>query len=110
MGFKDSIKKVVGKGAMKFAKTKVGKKVMNKAMEKQLKDMPAGAQKEMAMRAMENMQNMSYDEQQEMAEKMKKLMGGKENPSQLEMMERLRKMSSQERKEYEELARKMMGV
>ena len=110
MGIKDSIKKTMAKGAMKFAKTKVGKKVMDKAVEKQLKNMPEGEQKEMARKTMENMQKMSYEEQQEISEKIKKLMGGKENPSQGEMMGILRKMSPQERKEYEDLARKMMGM
>ena len=116
MGIKDRIKKTVAKGAMKVAQTKTGKKVVNKAMEKHLKDMPEGPQKEAAKKALENIQNMSYDEQQEMAEKMKKLRGGMEMKydmtaiDQMKMMERIRKMSPQERKEYEELARKMMGM
>jgi len=116
MGIKDSIKRTVAKGAMKVAQTKTGKKVMDKAMEKHLSSMPEGPQKEAAKRALENLQNMSYDEQQEMAEKMKKLMGGMEMKEdmtaidQMKMMERIRKMTPQERKEYEDLARKMMGM
>ena len=52
MGIKNSIKKTMAKGVMKFSKTKIGKKVMDKAMEKQLKDMPEGQQKEMARKTM----------------------------------------------------------
>ncbi|MFA7169844.1 MAG: hypothetical protein WC178_03240 [Candidatus Paceibacterota bacterium] len=116
MGIKDSIKRTVAKGAMKVAQTKTGKKVIDMAMEKQLKDMPEGPQKDAARAAMERIQNMSYEEQQDIAEKMKKLMGGVEMKDdmtaidQMKMMERIRKMSPQERKEYEELARKMMGM
>lgn len=113
MGIKDSIKRAFTRGAAKVvqkaSQTSVGKKVIDKAMEKHLEKLPEG-QREMAKKAMRNLQNMSFEEQQEIAEKMKKLMGGKENPSQLEMMKRLRTMSPQERKEYEELARKMMGM
>lgn len=109
MGIKSSIKKVIGKGAMKVSKTKVGKKIMDKAMEKELEKMPEG-QREQAKKVMQNMQNMSIEEQEEIAEKMKKLMGGKENPSAGEMMGIMRKMSPEQRKEYEELARKMMGM
>jgi len=116
MGIKDSIKKTVAKGAMKVAQTKTGKKVIDMAMEKQLKDMPEGPQKEAARQAMERIKNMSYEEQEELAEKMKKLLGGmemKENMTaidQMKLMQRLRTMSPQERKEYEDLARKMMGM
>jgi len=116
MGIKDSIKKTVQKGAMKVAQTKTGQKVMDMAIEKQLKDIPDGPQKEAARQAMERIKSMSYEEQQEMADKMKKLLGGIE-PSdsmtaidQMKLMERMRKMSPQERKEYEDLARKMMGM
>jgi hypothetical protein len=109
MGIKDSIKKVVAKGAVKISKTRVGKKIMEKAMEKELEKMPEG-QREMARKAMQNLQNMSVEEQQEVADKMKRLMGGKENPSPGEMMGIMRKMTPQQRKEYEELARKMMGM
>jgi hypothetical protein len=116
MGIKDSIKKTLQKGAMKAAQTKTGKKVVDMAMEKQLKDMPEGPQKEAARQAMERIKNMSYEEQEELAEKMKKLLGGmemKENMTaidQMKLMQRLRTMSPQERKEYEDLARKMMGM
>lgn len=116
MGIKDSIKKTVQKGAMKVAQTKTGQKVMDMAIEKQLKDIPDGPQKEAARAAMERIKNMSYEEQQEMAEKMKKLLGGIEPNDnmtaidQVKLMERMRKMSPQERKEYEDLARKMMGL
>lgn len=116
MGIKDSLKKTVQKGAMKIAQTKTGQKVLDKAIEKQLKDIPDGPQKEAARAAMERIKNMSYEEQEEMAEKMKRLLGGIE-PSdnmtaidQMKLMERMRKMTTQERKEYEELARKMMGM
>jgi hypothetical protein len=115
MGIKDSIKKTVAKGAMKMAQTKTGQKVIDKAIEKQLKDMPEGPQKEAARQAMERIKSMSYEEQEALAEKMKKLLGGlemKENMTaidQMKIMQRLRTMSPQERKEYEELARKMMG-
>jgi len=109
MGIKDSFKKVVAKGAMKVAKTKLGKKVMDKAMEKELEKMPEG-QREMARKAMESMQNMSMEEQEQIAEKMKKLLGGKENPSAGEMMGIMRKMTPQQRKEYEDMARKLMGM
>ena len=70
MGIKSSIKKVIGKGAMKVSKTKVGKKIMDKAMEKELKKMPE-AQREQATNVMEQQQNMSVKEQEEIAEKMK---------------------------------------
>lgn len=116
MGIKDSLKKVATKGAMKVAQTKTGQKVLDAAIEKQLKDMPDGPQKDAARAAMERIKNMSYEEQQEMAEKMKKLLGGIEPNDnmtaidQMKLMERLRKMSPQERKEYEDLARKMMGM
>ena len=116
MGIKDSLKKVAAKGAMKIAKTKAGQKVMDMAIEKQLKDMPEGPQKEAARAAMDRIKNMSYEEQQEMADKMKKLLGGIEPTNdmtaidQVKLMERMRKMSPQERKEYEDLARKMMGL
>lgn len=109
MGIKDSFKKVLAKGTAKIAKTKIGKKVIEKAIDKHLEKLPEG-QREMAKKVMRNMQNMSYEEQQEIAEKMKKLMGGKENPSPGEMMGIMRKMTPQQRKEYEELARKMMGM
>jgi hypothetical protein len=65
---------------------------------------------------MERIKNMSYEEQEELAEKMKKLLGGiemKENMTaidQMKLMQRIRTMSPQERKEYEDLARKMMGM
>lgn len=116
MGIKDSIKKTVQKGAMKVAQTKTGQKVMDMAIEKQLKEIPDGPQKEAARAAMERIKNMSYEEQQEMAEKMKRLLGGIEPNDnmtaidQVKLMERMRKMSPQERKEYEDLARKMMGL
>jgi len=116
MGIKDSLKKAASKGAMKMAQTKTGQKVLDAAIEKQLKDMPDGPQKDAARAAMERIKNMSYEEQQEMAEKMKKLLGGIEPNDnmtaidQMKLMERLRKMSPQERKEYEDLARKMMGL
>lgn len=116
MGIKDSLKKTVQKGAMKVAQTKAGQKVMNAALEKQLKGMPEGPQKEAARQALERISNMSYEEQQEMADKMKKLLGGiemKEDMTtidQVKLMQRIRTMSAQERKEYEELARKMMGM
>ncbi len=110
------MKKTVQKGAIKVAQTKTGQKLIDKAMEQKLKDIPEGPQREAAKAAMERIKNMSYEEQQEIAEKMKKLMGGLE-PSddmtaidQMKMMERFRKMSPQERKEYEDLARKMMGM
>ncbi|MBW6440774.1 DUF3106 domain-containing protein [Patescibacteria group bacterium] len=109
MGIKDSFKKVVAKGAMKVSKTKIGKKVMDKAMEKELEKMPEG-QREMARKAMQAMQNMSVEEQEQIAEKMKKLLGGKENPSAGEMMGIMRKMTPDQRKEYEDLARKLMGM
>jgi hypothetical protein len=109
MGIKDSIKKAVAKGVAKISKTRVGKKIMEKAMEKELEKIPEG-QRDAARRAMQNMQNMSVEEQQEIADKMKKLMGGKENPNPGEMMKILRKMTPQQRKEYEELARKLMGM
>ncbi|MDF1497907.1 MAG: hypothetical protein P1P85_00925 [Patescibacteria group bacterium] len=113
MGIKDSIKGAFQKGAGKVvqraSKTKIGKKVIDKALEKHLKDLPEG-QREMAKKAMENMQNMSIDEQKDMEEKMKKLLGGKENPSPGEMMGIMRKMTPQQRKEYEDLARKLMGM
>lgn len=116
MGIKDSLKKTVQKGALKVAQTKAGKKIIDKAMEQKLKDLPEGPQKEAARAALERIQNMSYEEQEEMADKMKKLLGGIE-PSenmtaidQMKLMERLRKMTPQERKEYEDLARKMMGM
>jgi len=116
MGIKDSIKKTVTKGALKMAQTKTGQKVVDMAMEKQLKDMPEGPQKEAARQAMERIKNMSYEEQQDMADKMKRLLGGLEMKDemttidQMKLMERIRKMSPQERKEYEDLARKMMGM
>ena len=116
MGIKDSIKKTVAKGAMKMAQTKTGQKVLDLAMEKQLKDMPDGPQKEAARSAMERIKNMSYEEQEEMATKMQKLLGGiemKDNMTtidQMKLMQRIRTMSPQERKEYEDLARKMMGM
>lgn len=116
MGIKDSIKKTVQKGAMKVAQTKAGKKVIDMAIEKQLQGIPEGPQKEAARQAMERIKNMSYEEQEEMAEKMKKLLGGiemKENMTaidQMKLMQRIRTMSPQERKEYEDLARKMMGM
>ncbi len=109
MGIKDSFKKIVAKGAMKVAKTSIGKKIMNKAIEKELEKVPEG-QRETARKAMQAMQNMSAEEQEQIAEKIKKLLGGKENPSQGEMMGILRKMTPQQRKEYEDLARKMMGM
>lgn len=116
MGIKDSLKKTMAKGAMKVAQTKTGQKVLDMAIEKQLKDIPEGPQKEAARQAMDRIKNMSYEEQQEMAEKMKKLLGGIE-PSenmtaidQVKLMQRLRNMTPQERKEYEDLARKMMGM
>ena len=109
MGIKDSFKKVVAKGAMKVAKTKIGKKVMDKAMEKELGKMPEG-HRDMAKKAMEAMQNMSVEEQEQISEKMKKLLGGKENPSAGEMMGIMRKMTPEQRKEYEDLARKLMGM
>jgi|GEM_PF-1443958 hypothetical protein len=116
MGIKDSLKKTVAKGAMKVAQTKTGQKLIDKAMEQKLKDIPEGPQREAARAAMERIKNMSYEEQQEIADKMKRLLGGIE-PSenmtaidQVKLMERLRKMTPQERKEYEELARKMMGI
>lgn len=116
MGIKDSLKKTVAKGAMKVAQTKTGQKVLDMAIEKQLKDIPEGPQKEAARQAMDRIKNMSYEEQQEMTEKMKKLLGGIE-PSenmtaidQVKLMQRLRNMTPQERKEYEDLARKMMGM
>lgn len=116
MGIKDSIKNTVAKGAMKVAQTKTGKKIIDKAMEKHLNDMPEGPQKEAAKRALENLQNMSYEEQQEIAQKMQKLLGGIEMKNemtaveQMQLMKRIRNMSPQERKEYEDLARKMMGM
>jgi hypothetical protein len=116
MGIKDSIKKTVAKGAMKVAQTKTGKKVIDMAMEKQLKDMPEGPQKDAARSAMERIKNMSYEEQEALAAKMQKLMGGiemKEDMTaidQMKLMQRLRTMSPQERKEYEDMARKMMGM
>lgn len=109
MGIKDSIKKIVAKGAMKVAKTGVGKKIMDKAIEKELEKIPEG-QREMAKKAMQAMQNMSAEERQEIEEKIKKLLGGKENPSAGEMMGIMRKMTPQQRKEYEDLARRMMGM
>ncbi len=116
MGIKDSLKKTVQKGAMKVAQTKTGQKIIDKALEKQLKDIPEGPQKEAARAAMQRIKSMSYEEQQEIADKMKKLLGGIEPTDnmtaidQMKLMERLRKMTPQERKEYEELARKMMGM
>jgi hypothetical protein len=116
MGIKDSIKKTMAKGAMKVAQTKTGKKMIDAAMEKQLKDMPEGPQKEAARAAMDRIKNMSYEEQEELASKMQKLLGGIEMKDdmtaidQMKLMQRLRNMSSQERKEYEDLARKMMGA
>lgn len=116
MGIKDSLKKTVQKGAMKVAQTKTGQKFIDKALEKQLKDIPEGPQKEAARAAMQRIKNMSYEEQQEIADKMKKLLGGIEPNDnmtaidQMKLMERLRKMTPQERKEYEELARRMMGM
>lgn len=116
MGIKDSIKNTLKKGAIKAAQTKTGKKVMDMAIEKQLKDMPDGPQKEAARQAMERIKNMSYEEQEELANKMKKLLGGMELKEdmtaidQMKLMQRLRTMSPQERKEYEDLARKMMGM
>lgn len=101
---------------MKVAQTKTGQKVLDMAIEKQLKDIPDGPQKDSARAAMERIKNMSYEEQQEMAEKMKRLLGGIEPGNnmtaidQTKLMERMRKMSPQERKEYEDLARKMMGM
>ena len=109
MGIKNSFKKVVAKGAMKVAKTKIGKKVMDKAMKKELEKMPEG-QREMARKAMEAMQDMSVAEQEQITEKMKKLLGGKENPSAGEMMGIMRKMTPDQRKEYETMARKLMGM
>lgn len=116
MGLKDAIKRTVQKGAMKVAQTKTGQKILDAAIEKQLKDIPDGPQKEAARQAMDRIKNMSPEEQQDMADKMKRLLGGIE-PSdnmtsidQMKLMERMRKMSPQERKEYEELARKMMGM
>lgn len=116
MGIKDSLKKTVAKGAMKMAQTKAGQKVLDAAIEKQLKDIPDGPQKEAARAAMERIKNMSYEEQEEIAAKMQKLLGGIQPGDnmtaidQMKLMERLRKMTPQERKEYEELARKMMGM
>jgi hypothetical protein len=116
MGIKDSIKRTVARGAMKVAQTKAGKKVVDMAMEKQLKDMPEGPQKEAARQAMERIKNMSYKEQEEIAEKMKRLLGGiemKDNMTaidQMKLMQKIRTMSPQERKEYEDMARKMMGM
>lgn len=109
MGIKDSLKKIVAKGVQRAAKTSIGKKVMDKAIDKHLESLPEN-QREMAKRAIQNMQNMSEEEQREIANKMKKLMGGKENPSQFEMLARMKSMSPQERMEYEDLARKMMGM
>ena len=71
--------------------------------------MPEG-QREQAKKVMQNMQNMSVDEQKEIEEKMKRLLGGKENPSAGEMMGIMRKMTPEQRKEYEDLARKLMGM
>jgi len=116
MGIKDSIKKSMAKGAMKVAQTKTGKKVMDMAIEKQLKSMPEGPQKEAARAAMERIASMSVEEQQEMADKMKRLLGGMEMKEdmtaidQVKIMQRIRTMTPQERKEYEDLARKMMGL
>ena len=113
MGIKDSIKGAFQKGTAKVvqkaSKTKVGKKVIDKAMEKHLKDLPEG-QRDMAKKAMENMQKMDVKEQEQIAEKMKKLLGGKENPSAGEMMGIMRKMTPEQRKEYEDMARKLMGM
>lgn len=109
MGIKDSIKNAMAKGMKGVAKTKIGKKIVDKAIDKHLEGLPEN-QREMAKRALQNMQNMSEDEQREIAEKMKKLMGGKENPSQFEMLAKFKSMSPKERAEYEELARKMMGM
>ena len=109
MGIKDSIKKVVAKGAAKVSKTKIGKKIMDKAIEKELEKLPEG-QRDIARKAMQNMQNMGVEEQEEIAKKMKKLLGGKENPSPGEMMGIMRKMTPKQRKEYEDLARKLMGM
>lgn len=121
MGITDSIKRsvkgAVTKGAMKVAQTSVGKKAISKAMEKQLAGMPEGPQKEAAKQAMINLQNMSAEEQQQIADKMQKLLGGLDLKGdnmtavdQMELMKRMRKMTPQERKEYEDLARKMMGM
>lgn len=109
MGIKDSIKNVMAKGVKEVAKTKIGKKIVDKAIDKHLESLPEN-QREMAKKAIQNMQNMSEEEQKNIAEKMKKLMGGKENPSQFEMLAKFKSMSPKERAEYEELARKMMGM
>ncbi len=109
MGIKDSIKNMMAKGVKQVAKTSIGKKVVDKAIDKHLESLPEN-QREMAKRAIQNMQNMSEEEQREIADKMKKLMGGKENPSQFEMLAKMKSMSPQERAEYEALARKMMGM
>jgi len=113
MGITDSIKGAFQKGASKVvqsaAKTTIGKKIVDKAIDKHLENLPEG-QREMAKKAIQNMQNMSEEEQKDIAAKMKKLMGGKENPSQFEMLAKFKSMSPQERAEYEELARKMMGM
>lgn len=113
MGITDSIKGVFQKGAAKVVKgavkTKLGKKIVDKALDKHLENLPEN-QREMAKKAIQNMQNMSEQEQKEIADKMKKLMGGKENPSQFEMLAKFKSMSPKERAEYEELARRMMGM
>lgn len=116
MGIKDAIKKTMTKGAMKVAQTKVGKKMVGKAMEQHLNSIPEGPQRDAAKRALENLQNMSYEEQQEIAKKMEKLLGGMEMKEdmtaveQMQLMKKIRNMSPEERKEYEDLARKMMGM